>query len=120
MKGRHTDLQKRLESIPRDLTFVNASHPDDTKQKHAQKAIRHHVMTRVADSRRKRPRTWTFNLAVPDMLDGGHIGDHDGTQHIATVQQLEPPVPRSLHSYAAFPVDTDARSRQLIQFSIPL
>ncbi|KIW65371.1 hypothetical protein PV04_07637 [Phialophora macrospora] len=102
------------------LKFINVSHPEESKQKNNQDAIRHHVMTRVADSRRKRPQTWTLVLKTPE----AHLGDVSSTEsraqdlgiHQNPGSQWNGEVPRALHPYSIFPVDTDSRARQLIQF----
>ncbi len=114
-------LQNGFETCDQSFTFINASHPEETKQKTTQHAIRRHVMTRVADSRRKRPRTWTLTLRIPQVNSYEKNGTVPNGPDPCAHQQHKAPLPRlvyqSPHSYGLFPVDTDSRARQLIHFS---
>jgi hypothetical protein len=81
-------------------------------------------MARVADSRRKRPQTWTLVLKTtePHPRDGPSTESliHDLGMHQSSGSQWSEEVPRALHPYSIFPVDTDSRARQLIHFSMYL
>lgn len=99
------------------FTFIHLSRPGDHRQNATRKAIRHHVMAREGRSRRKRPKTLTFSIEIPSPAP---FSTNDGAIsmiHPYDELQSGDQVPRSLHPHAFFPVETDSRARQLIQFS---
>ncbi|OAP63314.1 hypothetical protein AYL99_02541 [Fonsecaea erecta] len=102
-----------------DFTFVNISRPDDSRQRSTQRIVRHHVMARVAESRKKPPRFVTLAVRLPSAeVDSVVIEDNEEASAHRAGQDLHcyEEVPRSLHPYALFPVETNGRARQLIQF----
>lgn len=100
---------------PSNFSFVSVSHPRELKHKDAQNVIRRHVMTRVGDSRRKRPTTWALEVKVPHAEVDKMSNQLRAGQRPREYEQIH----RALHSYSFFPVDTNARERQLINFSMP-
>ncbi|KIX06765.1 uncharacterized protein Z518_04741 [Rhinocladiella mackenziei CBS 650.93] len=98
------------------LSFVNISRPDDAKDKDTRKAIRHHVMATVGKSRRKPPKSFTFSVrALPTYVETPQISGAPSAEDFDNWPSWRF-VPRSLHYYGVFPVDTGTRARQLIQF----
>ncbi|KIY03501.1 uncharacterized protein Z520_00192 [Fonsecaea multimorphosa CBS 102226] len=76
-------------------------------------------MARVAESRKKRPKSITFEVRLPPAEADSLALENDVEACVHTAHQTLPcygVVPYSLHPYALFPVETDGRARQLIQF----
>lgn len=82
------------------FTFVNALHPDDTRDKANQRLIRRRVMRDIGKSRRKRKEAPTISF---------------------TLQKInEPPKSNSIRpafSSNPFPVDFNSRAQELVHFS---
>lgn len=99
------------------LVFITISRPDHLRQKATQKKIRHHVMSQVGRSRKKKPKFLTValeisaNAAEVSSLDTGK--ENPGNSPNGSI------VPRPLFPYGTFAVDPTPRARELIHFSMP-
>ncbi|KIW83801.1 hypothetical protein Z517_03047 [Fonsecaea pedrosoi CBS 271.37] len=112
-------LKKECSEKSADFTFINISNPDDSRRRSTQKVVRHHVMARVGQSRKKPPRSITFAVRLPPAEVGRGASEDDAEicSHGAHQDQhCYENVAYSLHPYALFPVETDGRARQLIHF----
>ncbi|KIV90794.1 hypothetical protein PV10_05402 [Exophiala mesophila] len=98
--------------------FVNASHPEEFKSKSTQKRIRGHVMTVEGRKRRKLPRFIALEINAPSKPSPASSLSHnnepfDFGRGTTALSKL---VPHSLTFHGAYPIEPNARARELIHF----
>ena len=106
------------------FTFINIAHPDETRQRSTQRAIRSGAMASIGRARRKRPQKPV--VVELDMLQtaeaDANAEDVVGTGVATTIrlykalsfhQKISPALPH----LGIFAVEPDNRARELLHFS---
>lgn len=108
------------------FAFIHSSHPDDSRRRNSQTAIRRHVMRDIGKSRRRKRRPIIIPLAVSTAdprrehhdhmyVQAGNPSPVDFATAISSVPVERPD--RSLGPLGDFVVEIDFRVRELLQFS---
>jgi len=105
-----------LQSREQDLAFITVSEPDHLRNHETQKKIRHHVMSQVGRSRKKKPKFTTVTLELIANTDDPLTAN---TRNYSPPDiQENPSVPQPLFPYGIYAVDPTPRARELIHFSM--
>ncbi|KAJ4859258.1 fungal specific transcription factor domain-containing protein [Trichoderma breve] len=94
----------------KQFSFVNISHPEESRSRHNLAYIRRHVMADVGRSKRKKPR---FKI-IP--LEVASSGDASEAKPVKIEAAESPPLGRMPPSFQLHLVDTNARACELISF----
>lgn len=105
------------QSREQDLVFITISQPDHLRHQDTQKKIRHHVMSQVGRSRKKKPKFLTVALELTANADDAATSIVDNES--AANSQQKTIISRPLFPYGIYAVDPTPRARELIHFSTP-
>lgn len=95
----------------RQFSFVNISHPEESRSRNVKASVRRHVMADVGRSKRKRARYRIIPLQVAARENAPLME----SVNIATAESA--PLGRMPPSFQTYLIDTNTRACELISFS---
>lgn len=95
----------------KQFSFVNISHPEESRNRHNLAYVRRHVMADVGRSKRKKPRYKIIPLEVASREDASEA------KPVKIEAAESPPLGRMPPSFQLHLVDANARACELVSFS---